>query len=147
MKKRISIICAALISAVMLSLAGCSQQEKQTDYKDGVYTGKSSVHQSDEDGNGSGYGETEIEIKNNKIVSCTFTTYEPDGTLKDESYGSEFSKENRLKAQKAVQASTKYGSMLVSKGSVDEVDAISGATISYEEFKEAVEDALKKAEK
>ena len=70
-----------------------------------------------------------------------------DGTLKDETYGAELSSENRLKAQKAVQSADKYAAMLVDRGSLEEVDVISGATISYNEFVEAVKDALSKAEK
>ena len=71
--------------------------------------------------------------------------YELDGTLKDESYGADLSKENRLKAQKAVQSAEKYASRLVEAGGLDGVDAISGATISYNEFIEAVNNALSKA--
>ena len=73
--------------------------------------------------------------------------YELDGTMKDESYGADLSKENRLKAQKAVQSADKYAALLIKSGSIDGVDAISGATISCSEFKEAVNDALSKAAK
>ena len=73
--------------------------------------------------------------------------YNLDGTLKDESYGADLSRENRLKAQKAVQSANKYASALIGKISAEDIDAISGATISCKEFKEAVGNALKKAEK
>ena len=73
--------------------------------------------------------------------------YNLDGTLKDESYGADLSRENRLKAQKAVQSANKYASALIGKSSAEDIDAISGATISCKEFKEAVGNALKKAEK
>jgi major membrane immunogen (membrane-anchored lipoprotein) len=36
--------------------------------------------------------------------------------------------------------------MLVQNGQLDGIDSISGATINYREFKEAVEAALKEAE-
>ena len=85
-------------------------------------------------------------MKDNKITACTFKTYELEGTLKDENYGAELTQENRLKAQKAVQANERYAQLAVKSGSLDGVDAISGATISYQELKEAVNDALKKAE-
>ena len=143
-----------LVLALILSLAACggdsagtgaASSSKPASYKDGSYEGRSEDHQDDEDGNGAGYGEVSIELKDNKIVDCSFTMYELDGTLKDESYGSDLSKENRLKAQKAVQSAPKYAAMLVEKGSLDGVDAISGATISFSEFKEAVNDALSKA--
>ena len=36
--------------------------------------------------------------------------------------------------------------MLIANGQLDGIDAISGATINYNEFVEAVEDALSKAQ-
>ena len=142
----------AFILALGLVLTACgggqtSQQSAPSadTWKDGTYTGRSSDHEADEDGNGSGYGEVTLEIKDQKIISCEFTMYELDGTKKDDTYGSGLSQENRLKAQKAVQSAPKYASLLVEKGSLDGVDVISGATISHDEFTEAVTDALKKA--
>ena len=87
----------------------------------------------------------ELEVKDNKVVACKFVLYHLDGTVKDETYGSDMSQENRLKAQKAVQSADKYAAALVEAGSLDGVDQISGATISYQEFQEAVQDALSKA--
>ena len=148
MKKKIyNIFMTAMLLGVSLSLFGCGKSSESASYADGVYTGRSSDFEADESGVGSGYGQVEIEIKDNSIVACTFTMYELDGTIKDDNYGSEYSKENRLKAQKAVQSAGKYAASLVEKGSVDKVDAISGATISYNEFTEAVNDALSKAKK
>ena len=148
MKKFLTLVSSVLCAAAMtLSLASCSGEQKSVSYKDGTYTGRSSDFKEDESGNGAGYGEVEIEIKDNRITACTFKMYELDGTLKDESYGADLSKENRLKAQKAVQSADKYAALLVRSGSIDGVDAISGATISCSEFKEAVNDALSKAVK
>lgn len=139
---------AALSSVIiMVTLSACSSDNKTAEYNDGTYTGRSSDFEEDESGNGAGYGEVTIKIESNKITDCTFKMYELDGTLKDENYGSGLSRENRLKAQKAVQSADKYSSAIVGKSSADEVDAISGATISCNEFKEAVNNALKKAEK
>ena len=141
-KKAIALLALCVIC---LSAIACGKSAKPASYADGVYSGRSSDFQEDESGNGAGYGEVTIEIKNNRVVSCTFTMYELDGTLKDETYGADLSKENRLKAQKAVQSAEKYAEMLVNAGTLDGVDAISGATISCEEFREAVEQALSKA--
>lgn len=141
--KRMSAAAVLLIAAV--SMAACGKTAAVTGYADGVYSGRSSDFQEDESGNGAGYGEVELEIKDNAVVACTFKMYELDGTLKDENYGSDLSKENRLKAQKAVQSADKYAAQLIDVGQPDGVDAISGATISYNEFLEAVEDALSKA--
>lgn len=139
-----------LLFSFCLVLAACggessSQAPASSNYKDGTYEGRSSDFEADESGNGAGYGEVTIEIKDNKIVSCSFALYELDGKVKDETYGADLSQENRRKAQKAVQSAEKYASMLVSEGSLEGVDAISGATISHKEFLEAVNDALSKA--
>ena len=139
---------AVMSSAVMvLSFSACGSETKTSEYMDGTYTGRSSDFDEDESGNGAGYGEVTIKIEDNKITDCNFKMYELDGTLKDENYGADLSRENRLKAQKAVQSADKYSSAIIGKSSADNVDAISGATISCNEFKEAVNDALKKAEK
>ncbi len=137
----------ALAAALLLPFTGCSSETKNTEYTDGTYSGRSSDFADDESGNGAGYGTVEVTVKDNKVVSCTFKMFELDGTLKDETYGADLSRENRLKAQKAVQSAPKYAAMLEKSGTLDGIDAISGATVSYNEFKEAVGDALKKAEK
>ena len=146
---------AAAAGAVVLSmaLAGCGGgSSKAVSYNDGTYEVKSEVHESlDESGEdtGNGYGVVSITIKDGVITDCKFDTYEPDGTYKDDQYGmKEGAVANRdyyNKAQKANAAREEYASMLVANGSLDGIDAISGATINFEEFTEAVEDALSQA--
>ncbi|MCR4687763.1 MAG: FMN-binding protein [Lachnospiraceae bacterium] len=146
--KRNCIIFIALIS-LMSVMTACGNANVA--YKDGVYTGRSEIFES-EDGtdNGNGYGEVTITISNGIISECTYLTYEVDGTLKDEDYGKEngviANKDYYNKAQKANAACAEYASMLVANGSLDGIDAISGATINYNEFLEAVDNALKQAE-
>jgi major membrane immunogen (membrane-anchored lipoprotein) len=145
MKMRM-IACICVSAAVLSLLSGCGSKS----YADGTYTGQSSVYESDEDeGNGNGYGVVTLSIENNEIVSCTYLTYEPDGTLKDEDYGlQEGNVANRdyyNKAQKAIAACEVYAEKLVQTNDVKKVDAISGATINYNNFEEAVKDALKQA--
>lgn len=120
-------------------------------YADGTYEGQSSVFENvdgSEDGNG--YGVVSITIRDGKIADCTYQTFEPDGTLKDSEYGKKqgevANKDFYNKAQKAVAACDEYADMLVANGQLDGIDAISGATINYNEFCEAVDDALSKAE-
>lgn len=131
-------------------LTACSS--KNVTYKDGTYTGQSSVYKSDDgEDQGNGYGVAEITIEGGVITGCTYLTYEEDGTLKDEDYGKESSgtvanKDYYNKAQKANAARDQYAAMLVANGSLDGIDAISGATINYNEFVEAVENALSQAE-
>ena len=116
---------------------------------DGTYKGVSSVYTDDEDGNGNGYGEVYLAISNGEIVSCEFHTYEENGTPKDAEYGKQngeiMNQDYYNKAQKAVAACAEYAKQLVQTGELKEVDAITGASINYSQFKEAVKDALKQA--
>lgn len=145
MKKTVLILAAAL---VCLMLVGCGEDE--VTYADGTYTGQSSVYEND-DGtdDGNGYGVVTITIEDGVITECEFLTYETDGTLKDEDYGLEggevANRDYYSKAQKAVAAAEEYASMLVEYGSLDEIDAISGATVNYNSFVEAVSNALAEA--
>lgn len=149
MKKRcfLSFGCIALAS---LLLCACGSGAK---YADGSYTAQSEVYEGLEDEDslegGDGYGVVTITIKDNAITGCAFTTYMTDGTVKDEDYGKrngEIANQDYYnKAQRAVRASQNYAEQLAAKGSLDAVDAISGATISYQEFNEAVKAALKQA--
>lgn len=137
-----SFIVAALVLSLFL-FSSCTKSS--VTYIDGTYTGRSSDYQDDEDGNGAGYGVVTLTLSGGKVESCNFLMYELDGTLKDDSYGSSLSKANRLKAQKAVQSASKYASQLIEKKKLSDVDVISGATISYNEFTEAVSKALSQA--
>ena len=144
MKKKI-----LLIAASCLLLAGCGSSA--VSYKDGTYEGKSAEFVNEDDADaGSGYGVVNITISSGAITECTFRTYELDGTLKDEEYGKkQGSVANRdfyNKAQKAVAACDKYAEQLVLAGSTSMVDAISGATYNYNQFVDAVDNALAQAE-
>lgn len=146
MKKLALILLAAL---ACLSLTACGSES--VSYADGTYTGTSSVYENDdgtEDGNG--YGVVTITIEDGVITDCEFLTYETDGTLKDENYGMEggtvSNRDYYSKAQKAVAAVPEYAAQLVETGSLDEIDAISGATVNYNSFVEAVKNALAQAE-
>lgn len=148
-------VVAVSVAAAAVLMSGCGN--KSTNYVDGTYEGKSEVHlneasEDDDEGSeaGNGYGVVTITIKDQAITECTFKTYEPDGTLKGEDYGkkggSVANRDYYNKAQKAVAACDEYASELIQSGSLDGIDAISGATINYNEFVEAVDNALKQAE-
>ena len=147
-RKIITSALAALLAASVLS--GCGSSGSAS-YRDGTYEGKSEVYINEEEGSeeGNGYGVATITIKDGKIAECTYQTFEPDGTLKDEEYGKEggqiANKDYYRKAQKAVGACDEYAAKLVEAGSLKGVDAISGATINYNEFQEAVKAALDQA--
>ena len=150
MNRNVKWIAIALcLARAALLLAACGGDNAPASYKDGTYEGQSEPHEGDEEGNGDGYGVVSLTLKDNRIVACEFTTYELDGTLKDENYGMVrgeiANKDFYNKAQKAIQAAAVYAGQLVETGDIDKVDAISGATYNYNDFKDAVRDALGKA--
>jgi major membrane immunogen (membrane-anchored lipoprotein) len=114
-------------------------------YKDGVYFGKSG-----EDDSGA-WAEVSITIAGEKISSCTFVTRQKDGSVKDENYGKvngEISNRDYYdKAQLAVAAMKKYEAEFLRAGNLKDVEAVSGATIAYNQFTEAAEIALDAARK
>jgi major membrane immunogen (membrane-anchored lipoprotein) len=124
-----------------LLAAGCSGGGGT--YTDGVYTGKSG-----EDDTGA-WGEVTVTISAGKVSGCEFVTWQKDGTAKDENYGKingEISNQVFYdKAQLAVEAMEKYTADYVRTGSLRNVEAVSGATISHDQFLEAVENALETA--
>ncbi len=140
------------VCVLLILLSGCGGS---ANYQDGVYEGRSSVYEvleedAEEDEGGDGYGVVEIKIEDNIITACTYTPYQTDGTVKDEEYGKTkngavANQDYYNKAQRAVRACQAYADQLAAEGDLKSVDAISGATVSYDQFQEAVRDALDKA--
>jgi major membrane immunogen (membrane-anchored lipoprotein) len=132
---------AAVLLVPAALVTGCGKQN----YADGTYTGKSGP---DDDG---ALGEVTLTIAGGKISACVFVTRQKDGSVKDQHYGKingEISNQSYYeKAQLAVEAMKKYAADLGRTGSLDGVEAVSGATISYNQFTEAVEEALEQAAK
>ena len=146
MKKRI--LAAAALLCIFMS-AGCSGAA--VTYNDGTYEARSAEYINDDGSEeGNGYGIVTVTITDGSITDCTFATYELDGTRKGEEYGKKSgsiaNKDFYNKAQKAVAACEKYAEALVLSGDPDMVDAISGATINYQQFMEAAAAALAQAE-
>jgi major membrane immunogen (membrane-anchored lipoprotein) len=112
-------------------------------YRDGVYPGRSG-----EDDTGA-WGEVRITIEAGKVRDCEFVTWQKDGRVKDAEYGKingEISNQVYYdKAQLAVEAMKKYTAEYLEAGDLKAVEAVSGATISYDQFLEAVENALETA--
>ena len=148
MEKTLSTKLFALFVAAMLAVAclGLSACGGGGELKDGTYTGQSSNFEGDAV-DGAGYGVATITIKDGAITDCTFETYELDGNKKDENYGVSLSgNQNKYtKAQNAVKACPEYAKALIEAGSLDGVDTISGATVNYDQFCEAVDDAMAQA--
>ena len=148
MKKTIWLALICVLAA--LTLAACSSGPKE--YVDGTYTAQSEMYEAEEEGEGDGYGVVTLTLSGGKITACEFVTYQPDGTIKDEEYGKAVNGEVGNadfynKAQKAVKAAPVYAEQLVETGDLSKVDAISGATYNYQQFKDAVDTALHQAEK
>jgi major membrane immunogen (membrane-anchored lipoprotein) len=139
-------LCAAILLIVSASaLVGCGggSGAAAPPWEDGAYTGVSG-----EDDKGA-YGEVRVTVEDGAIVSCEFVTWQKDGSVKGEDYGKvngEISNQEFYdKAQLAVEAMSLYADKLVETQSLEQVDAISGATNSHGQFLEAVIDALEDA--
>ncbi|MDR0759740.1 MAG: FMN-binding protein, partial [Treponema sp.] len=119
--------------AVLLAAAGCGSRG----YADGVYSGKSGA---DDTG---AWGEVTLTIAGERVADCQFITRQKDGTLKDENYGKvngEISNQDYYdKAQLAVRAMEQYAEAFRETGDLRKVEAVSGATIAFDQFTEAVE--------
>jgi major membrane immunogen (membrane-anchored lipoprotein) len=141
--KKHGIPLALFLAAAFLggTLSGCGGPS----YGDGVFSGKSG-----EDDTGA-WGEVTLTIGDGKIRDCRFVTWQKDGSVKDENYGKvngEISNQDYYnKAQLAVEAMNRYAIQYVETQSLKDLDVVSGATIAYDQFIEAVENALERAKK
>ena len=114
-----------------------------SDAKDGTYTAESSRDEK------LGKSVLTVTIKDKKIIDAKFTGYDLLGNEKNENYGEIFGKESAdyKKAQVAANAIKNYPAQLLETQDLNKVDAISGASISYEQFKETAEKILSEAKK
>ncbi|GHV79386.1 hypothetical protein AGMMS49944_11770 [Spirochaetia bacterium] len=129
------VFCAAVL------LAACGNGT----LRDGVYEG-----QSGEDDLGA-YGKVLITVKGGKINGCDFVTWQKDGTIKGANYGKVngeiTNRDFYEKAQLAVRAMKRYAEQYVETQDLKAVDVVTGATIAYNQFLEAAEEALAMARK
>lgn len=150
-KKVLGLFLAALTGGIIL--AGCSGtsptvDEKITRLKPGTYTGQSSTN---EDENGGGYTIVKLTIgENNRIDDVQLEVFDNNGKSKfSDDYGKTFGEitdeEAYKKAVNAAEAAKEYVEQYLKTQSLSEVDAITGATISYDQFIEAADIALQKA--
>jgi major membrane immunogen (membrane-anchored lipoprotein) len=135
---------AAVIVSLLVycaALAGCGSAR----LKDGVYTSESGA---DDTG---AWARVTIAIENGKVADVSFVTLQKDGTVKDENYGKiNGAISNQAyydKAQLAVRAMKRYEAQFAASGDLSTVDAVSGATIAYNQFLEAAGEALEQAGK
>ncbi len=143
-----AIICAAFL------IGGCGGEKNPapnpaqnkielSKAKDGIYTAESSLDEK------LGKSILTLTIKDKKIVAAEFEGYDLFGNVKGEDYGSLTGKDSAdyKKAQIAVKAIKTYPAQLVETQDLRKVDAISGASISYEQFVETANIALNEAMK
>jgi len=115
------------------------------EYVDGVYEGQSAFTSE------SFYGKAKITINNGQISDVVFNIYDNarDRVL-DDNYSKEVyasSPDYQEQTKNELAGIIKYNSGLISKQDVNKVDVISGATWSYNIYKEVLANTLKKAEK
>ncbi|EIW20562.1 MULTISPECIES: FMN-binding protein [Pelosinus] len=150
-------LCMAAAGVLIgLLLTGCSSNQKANtvhndsshsehshSYKDGTYTAKSSP---DERG---AVGEITLTIQQGKIAKADYRGIQKDGKVKDIDYGKTSGKienpEFYQKAQQGVKGAAAYGPKLIETQNIDQVDSISGATVSHKQFTEAAKSALDQA--
>lgn len=163
-KKYSAFVLASTLSAQLL--AGCGAQQNASasikdsaavppsksapccdlsDIKDGTYNAESTSD------NFMGKGRIAISIQDHKIVSVNYIGLDSDGKIKGADYGKTNGQvENPAfyqKAQIAVKANAAYAEQLLQVQELAKVDAISGATVSYQQFIEAAKNALMEAKK
>ena len=144
------------IAVLMLIVSGCGENKTPQQNKtasqdidlstanDGIYNVESSRDDK------LGYSTLKLVIENHKITQAEFTGIDLFGNVKDEEYGALISGKDSAdykKAQIAVKANSEYAKQLVNTQSLEKVDAISGATISYNQFVETVNKAVDEAKK
>ena len=156
MKK--SVLGLAVLLSIGVMLVGCGDEKKDapkdaakpaaqavsvdlTGAKDGTFAADSSEHAQ------LGHSHVELTIENGAIAKVVHTGFDKDGKQKDENYGADKPEGVRKKAQVAYKAIASYASQLESKKDLAKVDAIAGATVSYDQFNEAVAKAVEAAKK
>mgnify|MGYP000901492488 CR=1 FL=1 len=156
MKK--TVLGVAVLLSIGVMLVGCGDEKKEapkgdakpaaqamsvdlTGAKDGTFAADSAKHDQ------LGYSHVELTIENGAITKVVHTGFDKDGKQKDENYGADKPEGVRKKAQNAYKAIGSYASQLESKKDLAKIDAIAGATVSYDQFNEAVAKAVEAAKK
>lgn len=126
---------AALLPALILAVTACGP----VTYRDGIYTGRS---EPDDRG---GWAEVTVTIANQAIAAIDYRVLDKDGTEKGEDYGRADNQEFYARAQAAVRAAAEYRRQLQQNPDISRIERISGATISYDQLHQALDQALHQA--
>ena len=143
------IMTGGLLLVALLALAGCGQEKKpesakpaaatfdMSKAKDGTYTAESATDSHVR------RGRLTVVIKDHKIVAADFIGLTPDGMT-----NGEVKDERKYKiAQSALKANNSYAAQLLETQKPGEVDAIAGATVSYDQFMETAQNVLEQSQK
>lgn len=139
--KKLLILCSFFaITATLFAFIGKPQK-----YNDGVYSGESrSIYVQEPY-----YGQTTVTIKNGEIVDVSFKIVDKE---KNEPFDEKYEKHYKgndeyvQQCRKDWEGVQTYPKKLLKKKSIEKVDAVSGATWSYNLLKASLQEALKKAE-
>jgi len=145
MKQKKIMILIILISIFFTIGCGNENTAEKTNikYRDGVYVADSTK---DEWG---GKVSVTLIIKNGTIAECDMKNLDKDGQEKGDDYGKKNGKienEGIYKiAQEAVKNSSEYTNEFLRVKDIELVEVVSGATVTYNSFKEAIEKCLQQA--
>jgi major membrane immunogen (membrane-anchored lipoprotein) len=138
--RKLQVLGLLLLVLVLSSVA--LKAKKQ--FNDGIYTGESQSRYTSEPF----WGQATVEIKNDKIVKLTFRIVDKE---KNEIFGPDYEqhfKDNAEYAQQCrneVNAMKVYTDKFMATKNMQHVDAITGATWSYNIFRDALSVTLEKA--
>ncbi|MGI6148281.1 MAG: DUF2292 domain-containing protein [Firmicutes bacterium] len=129
MNRTIGIVIVVL-AVLGLALYMNAQRKMGPTWNDGTFTGESQRDDNNQ------YGKVELMIKDGKITQVDYEEYDSQGNPKGESYP----------YQLAVEAQSTLEERLIETQDPEAVDNVSGATSTWNKFKEAAAAALEKAE-
>ena len=136
----------AINSGNEVSVIGSNDQDTLKNYPDGTFSGQSRSHYTDEPY----WGSVSVTIKNALIKSVVFTIRdsalnEPFDSIYEKHFqGNDLYIQQCRNDWKGVQA---YPGRLIKTQDINKIDAITGATWSFNIFRASLEDALEKAKK
>lgn len=122
---------AIIVLAVLgLALYMNAQRQMGPTWSDGTYTGESARDDNNQ------YGKVDLMIKDGRITQVDYEEYDSQGNPKGANYP----------YQKAVEAQSTLEERLIETQDPEAVDNVSGATSTWNKFKEAATAALREAE-
>lgn len=138
-KKLVSVVSATVLAATVL--VGCGSSSASKELKDGEY--RAEYSEMDEHG---WKAFVELKIADGKISQCNADYVNEEGKLKTQD--TEYEKTMKGASETwPSKFSDEFNKTLVEKGNPADVDNITGATHSIEDFKNLSKEALKAAEK